>query len=160
MSLAARLALVERSRIGYLAPRQTFAEKGRLSRRGDKGLGVHAAALERARSIRYAGGLFGLSVTVGSRNADYVLSRSFLEEEAALGASVPFLVEYVPAAPGTEDLIISEAQRGRLNDPGLDAGLPYALVKLPGDEEKQGGWALRDKAGRVASLGACARIGA
>jgi MoaA/NifB/PqqE/SkfB family radical SAM enzyme len=104
-----------------------------------RGLGVHAAALERARSIRDSGGLFGLSVTVTSRNADYVLSRSFLEEAAALGASALFLVEYVPAAPGTEDLIITEAQRGRLNDPSLDEGLPYALVKLPGDEEKQGG---------------------
>ena len=104
-----------------------------------RGVGVHAAALARARAIRGAGGLFGLSVTVTSRNADYVLSGTFLDEVAALGASILFLVEYVPVAPGTEELVVTEEQRARLNDPGFDEGRPFAVVKLPGDEESYGG---------------------
>jgi MoaA/NifB/PqqE/SkfB family radical SAM enzyme len=104
-----------------------------------RGTGVHAAALARARAIREKGGIFGLSVTVTSRNVDLVLSPGFLGEVAAMGASVLFLVEYVPVAPGTEALVLDDAQRARLNDPGLAAGLPYPIVKLPGDEEAYGG---------------------
>jgi MoaA/NifB/PqqE/SkfB family radical SAM enzyme len=104
-----------------------------------RGAGVHAAALRRARAIRERGGLFGLSVTVTSRNVDCVLSRSFLDEVAALGASVLFLVEYVPVEAGTEALVLSEGQRARLNDTGLTDGLPCPVVRLPGDEESYGG---------------------
>jgi MoaA/NifB/PqqE/SkfB family radical SAM enzyme len=104
-----------------------------------RGVGVHAAALARARSIRDKGGLFGLSVTVTSRNVDNVLSRAFLDEVSALGASVLFLVEYVPVAPGTEGLVLDEAQRGRLNDLRTTDGLPFPVVRLPGDEEAYGG---------------------
>jgi MoaA/NifB/PqqE/SkfB family radical SAM enzyme len=104
-----------------------------------RGAGVHAAVLKRARALRESDGLFGLSVTVTSRNADYVLSEAFRREVAELGASALFLVEYVPVVPGTEDLIVSEAQRDRLNDPGFDKDLPYPVVKLPGDEESYGG---------------------
>jgi MoaA/NifB/PqqE/SkfB family radical SAM enzyme len=104
-----------------------------------RGVGVHAAALDRARAIRDKGGIFGLSVTVTSRNVDYALSRAFLGKVASLGASVLFLVEYVPVEPGTEELVLNEEQRGRLNDAALSTGLPYPVVRLPGDEEKYGG---------------------
>ena len=104
-----------------------------------RGAGVHAAALGRARAIREKGGLFGLSVTVTSRNLDNVLSPAFFGEVAALGATVLFLIEYVPVAPGTEDLVLDEEQRARLNDQGPTEGLPYPIVRLPGDEEAYGG---------------------
>jgi MoaA/NifB/PqqE/SkfB family radical SAM enzyme len=104
-----------------------------------RGLGVHEAVLRRARAIREQGGLFGLSVTVTSRNVDCVVSSGFLGEVAALGASVLFLVEYVPVAPGTEHLVLGAAQRARLNDEAAAAGLPYPVVRLPGDEEAYGG---------------------
>ncbi len=104
-----------------------------------RGAGIHAAALARARAIRDAGGTFGISVTVTSRNVDCVLSKDFLGEVAALGASVLFLVEYVPVAPGTEDLVLDEEQRARLNEIEATEGLPYPVVRLPGDEEAYGG---------------------
>jgi MoaA/NifB/PqqE/SkfB family radical SAM enzyme len=56
-----------------------------------------------------------------------------------MGASVLFLVEYVPVAPGTEGLVLDSSQRERLNDAGLTEGLPYPIVRLPGDEEAYGG---------------------
>jgi MoaA/NifB/PqqE/SkfB family radical SAM enzyme len=104
-----------------------------------RGVGVHEAALARARAMRDAGRLFGLSVTVTSRNADYVLSKAFLGEVETLGASVLFLVEYVPVVPGSEGLVLEPAQRLLLNAPELDELRPYALVRLPGDEEAHGG---------------------
>jgi MoaA/NifB/PqqE/SkfB family radical SAM enzyme len=104
-----------------------------------RGLGVHRSALAAARRIRDSGGLFGLSVTVTSHNADYVLSDSFLDEAAELGASVLFLVEYVPVVAGTEGLALSEDQRARLNGPRLGEDLPCPIVRLPGDEEAYGG---------------------
>jgi MoaA/NifB/PqqE/SkfB family radical SAM enzyme len=104
-----------------------------------RGQGVHEAALIRARAIRESGGLFGLSVTVSSRNAGNALSPAFLSRVAEMGASVLFLVEYVPVVPGTESLVLSDAQRSILNDQSLTAGLPYPVVRLPGDEEAYGG---------------------
>jgi MoaA/NifB/PqqE/SkfB family radical SAM enzyme len=106
---------------------------------GRRGKGVHEAALIRARAIRESGGLFGVSVTVTARNVDNVLSRDFLGRMAELGASTLFLVEYVPVAPDTEALVLSAAQRAELNDLGRTAGLPYPVVRLPGDEEAYGG---------------------
>ncbi|MGA2547632.1 MAG: radical SAM/SPASM domain-containing protein [Rectinemataceae bacterium] len=104
-----------------------------------RGAGVHETALRRAAAMRKRGGLFGLSVTITSRNADSALSPDFLGRVADMGASVLFLVEYVPVAPGTEDLVLSDAQRAALNDESRTAGLSYPVIRLPGDEEAYGG---------------------
>lgn len=104
-----------------------------------RGLGVHEAALARAAAISGAGGFFGISVTVTSRNAADVLSQAFLAGVARLGASVLFLVEYVPAQPGSEGLVLSQEQRELLNQADRFAHLPYPVVRLPGDEEAYGG---------------------
>jgi MoaA/NifB/PqqE/SkfB family radical SAM enzyme len=104
-----------------------------------RGSGVHQAAMIRARAIRDAGGLFGVSVTVSSRNVDNALSPEFLSRVAEMGASALFLVEYVPVAPGTEHLVLDEAQRSALNDERRTEGLPYPVIRLPGDEEAYGG---------------------
>jgi MoaA/NifB/PqqE/SkfB family radical SAM enzyme len=104
-----------------------------------RGAGVHETAIRRAEAMREAGGLFGLSVTVTSRNADNALSPEFLGSVAGMGASALFLVEYVPVVPGTEDLVLSDAQRSALNDEGRTAGLSCPVVRLPGDEEAYGG---------------------
>jgi len=104
-----------------------------------RGEGVHEKALGRMIALRETGKPFGLSVTVSSRNAGLVLSREFLGELASLGASALFLVEYEPVVPGSEDLVLSSAQRAALNDRALGRGLPYPIVRLPGDEEAMGG---------------------
>jgi MoaA/NifB/PqqE/SkfB family radical SAM enzyme len=104
-----------------------------------RGSGVHEAVLSGIGRVRDKRGLFGLSVTVTSRNANLVLSPNFLCALAGLGAAGLFLVEYVPVAPGTEGLVLDDAQRSRLNAPGLGRGLPYPIIRLPGDEEEYGG---------------------
>jgi sulfatase maturation enzyme AslB (radical SAM superfamily) len=82
-----------------------------------RGSGVHKAVLAGIGRVRDNGGLFGLSVTVTSRNADLVLSTDFLRALASLGASTVFLVEYVPVAAGTESFALDKttepAQRAR-----------------------------------------------
>jgi len=104
-----------------------------------RGSGVHKAVLAGIGRVRDNGGLFGLSVTVTSRNADLVLSTDFLRALASLGASTVFLVEYVPVAAGTESFALDTRQRSRLNAPDLGADLPYPIIRLPGDEEAYGG---------------------
>lgn len=104
-----------------------------------RGEGVHEAVLAGIESLRARGGLFGLSVTMTSRNAGFVLSPNFLRKVTELGASALFLVEYVPVAPGTEALAPTEEQRARLNSPELGSELPYPIIRLPGDEEEYGG---------------------
>jgi len=104
-----------------------------------RGSGVHELALSRARSIRERGGFFGLSVTVTSENCDTILSSKFRDGVAELGPSVLFLVEFVPAAPGTDGLVLRDDQRARLNDPALPALFACPIVRLPGDEEAFGG---------------------
>ncbi len=104
-----------------------------------RGRGVHETALIRARVLRETGGLFGISVTVSSRNVGSALSPEFLGRVADMGASALFLVEYVPVVPGSENLVLTDEQRARLNDDNLTEGLPYPVIRLPGDEKTYGG---------------------
>lgn len=106
---------------------------------GRRGPGIHGRALDLMESMRRRGMLFGASVTLSSRNADLVLSRDWLEGLAATGASVLFLVEFVPVANGTEDLVLTPGQKARLESRDAFAGLPYPVVALPGDESEFGG---------------------
>lgn len=106
------------------------------ARRGD---GIHEKALDAASALRRHGALFGLSVTLTSKNADAVLSDRFLSEVRAIGASVLFLIEYVPVAQGSEGLVLSDAQKAELARPGKFDAYPFMTVSLPGDEEAFGG---------------------
>jgi MoaA/NifB/PqqE/SkfB family radical SAM enzyme len=104
-----------------------------------RGGGVHEAVLEGAARMRERGALFGLSVTVTSRNFGTVLAPAFLEQVDRLGAAALFLIEYVPAVGGTEDLALgNELHAALAADERLD-GLPYPVLRLPGDEEAFGG---------------------
>ncbi len=105
-------------------------------RRGD---GIHEKALAAAAALRERGALFGFSVTLTSKNADAVLSDQFLSGIATEGAATLFLIEFVPAAPGTEDLVLREAQKMDLSRPGRFDEYPFMTISLPGDEEAFGG---------------------
>lgn len=104
-------------------------------RRGD---GVHEAALEAAAKLKKRGALFGFSVTLTSANADAVLSERFLREVESLGASIFFLVEYVPVT-GNAELVLSDAQKADLSRKGRFDSYGFMTVSLPGDEEAFGG---------------------
>jgi MoaA/NifB/PqqE/SkfB family radical SAM enzyme len=104
-----------------------------------RGEGIHEKALSAAKRLKRRGALFGLSVTLTSRNADLALSDAFLDRVAALGASVLFLIEYVPVQPGTDGLVLEDRQKRLLDDPARFAKKPFMTVSLPGDEEAFGG---------------------
>jgi MoaA/NifB/PqqE/SkfB family radical SAM enzyme len=104
-----------------------------------RGYGVHEKALAQAHIIRERGGFFGLSVTVTSANIGTVLSAAFRTSVARLGASVLFLIEFVPVAPGSDRLVLSDAQRAELNHPENLEKMPCPVVALPGDEAAYGG---------------------
>lgn len=104
-----------------------------------RGAGIHERVLESMAALKARKAIFGVSVTATSRNADLILSESFLRELERTGVSVLFIVEYVPVKPGTEDLVLTEAQKRLLLSKELFSGLSYPVVTLPGDEEEYGG---------------------
>jgi len=105
-------------------------------RRGD---GIHEDALAKADALARRGIPFGFSVTLTSENADFVLSDRFLSEVQSRGASVLFLVEFVPVAEGSGALVLTEAQKAELLRESRFDGYSFLHVCLPGDEESFGG---------------------
>jgi len=104
-----------------------------------RGAGIHETVLARCAELKERGALFGFSVTLTSRNADAVLSERFLRGLEGLGASVLFLIEYVPVTPGSEGLVLSDAQKAELSREGRFDGYSFMTISLPGDEEAFGG---------------------
>lgn len=104
-----------------------------------RGAGIHDRVSSVMAAMRERGIVYGASITLTSRNADRVLSPGFLEGLRKRGISLLFLIEYVPAQPGTRGLVLSQAQKAALDArPGF-AGLPFPVVILPGDEASYGG---------------------
>ena len=106
---------------------------------GRRGPGIHAGALRWMKEMKSRKIIFGASLTITSQNADIALDAGFLEALAELGISVLFMVEYVPVSQGTENLILSDEQRDRLNQPEQFSRLSFPVVVLPGDEQAYGG---------------------
>jgi MoaA/NifB/PqqE/SkfB family radical SAM enzyme len=123
---------------GALAP--VFSIEGDAAQTSDRrGTGVHEKVLSAMKALDDRGALFGVSVTATSRNASTLLSPEFLRELGDLGVSALFVVEYVPAVPGTDELVLTDEQKARLASKELFRKLPYPVVILPGDEEDYGG---------------------
>lgn len=104
-----------------------------------RGAGIHERVLAAMKTLHDRGSLFGVSVTATARNSDTLLSESFLKELERAGASVLFVVEYVPVAAGTENLVLTDDQKAALNSKTIFRNLRYPVVVLPGDEEDYGG---------------------
>lgn len=106
---------------------------------GRRGEGIHAGASTWMAEMRKRGMVFGASVTLTSKNSATVLDRKFLEGLGSTGIAVLFIIEYVPVAPGSDNLIVKAEQQAFLNDTEHFSGLPFPVVALPGDEEAYGG---------------------
>ena len=106
-----------------------------------RGLGVHAHSLQIMERLRQRGLFFGTSMTVTRENYGTLSSPAYLADLIASGCRLFFFVEYVPTVPGTEDLVLTEAQRAGLPAvlEELRGALPGLFVELPGDEELYGG---------------------
>lgn len=106
---------------------------------GRRGDGIHENVLRHAAELKRRGAVFGFSVTLTSANADSVLSDRFLREVEKLGASVLFLIEFVPVEAGSEGLVLTDGQKADLSRPKRFDDYRFLTVSLPGDEESFGG---------------------
>lgn len=107
--------------------------------RDRRGSGIHELAVASMKALKARGAIFGVSVTATSANADTLLSDAFLGDLEALGTSVLFIVEYVPVSPGSDGLVLTDAQKAALLSRKAFRRLRYPVVDLPGDEEAFGG---------------------
>jgi MoaA/NifB/PqqE/SkfB family radical SAM enzyme len=104
-----------------------------------RGEGIHERVLESMAVLKAREAIFGVSVTATSRNADTLQSSSFLKDLDRKGAGVLFIVEYVPVAPGTEDLVLTDTQKAAFIAKDAFRDLSYPVIVMPGDEEDYGG---------------------
>ncbi len=86
--------------------------------------------------------LFGVSVTVTTRNLETVTGGDYVSFLRRQGCGVVFYVEYVPAEEGTEDLVLSDGDISLLaaRITRLKRRFPaMSLISFPGDEAYLGG---------------------
>ena len=85
--------------------------------------------------------LFGTSITVTRRNFALVTDARFIRRLFAKGCRLFFFIDYVPVEEGTDDLILTDAQRAEEAEVvhSLRANFPGLFVAFPGGEEEFGG---------------------
>jgi MoaA/NifB/PqqE/SkfB family radical SAM enzyme len=85
--------------------------------------------------------MFGVSVTLTSRNYDDVIRGDYLNAMQAFGCRVAFLIEYVPCGAEDETLCLTETQKVHLRqiEKELYKGYDMLVVSLPGNEDPYGG---------------------
>lgn len=108
------------------------------SRRGE---GVFDAVNKVMEKLKSNAIPFGISLTVTNHNIDLILSEDFIKEYLDKGCRVFFFVEYVPVAPGSESLIISNEEKAILNKRTTELAKKYPalFIPFPGDEDMYGG---------------------
>jgi MoaA/NifB/PqqE/SkfB family radical SAM enzyme len=84
---------------------------------------------------------FGCSVTTTRKNFDNVTSEAFVRQMTGAGARVFTFVEYVPMAPGTENLTLTHEQKKILQAvlAEYNRKFPALFIGFPGDEDTYGG---------------------
>ncbi len=103
-----------------------------------RGKGVYNAVMKVMEEMDTAQLLFGTSITLTSKNYDYIVKSGYLNSLEEKGCRAAFLIEYVP---GDEDeyLCLTEEQKAHLRETADFSGLNMLTVLLPGDEDKYGG---------------------
>ncbi|MDD5142053.1 radical SAM protein [Methanoregula sp.] len=108
------------------------------SRRGD---GVYERLLSTCALLKSRNIFFGCSVTTTRENFSRVTNEAFIREMTRAGARVFTYVEYVPMAPGTENLVLTREQKKVLQIVLADFNrkFPALFIGFPGDEDEYGG---------------------
>jgi len=116
-------------------------EGGQAETDARRGSGVHEQLERKMAALKAAGIFFAVSLTVTRRNFETLTDSRFVNGAIGAGCRLFFFLEYTPIREGTDDWVITEAQRDAMK--GIVAGFrrqyPAVFVAVPWDEEEQGG---------------------
>jgi MoaA/NifB/PqqE/SkfB family radical SAM enzyme len=106
-----------------------------------RGSGVYDRLLSVCARLNDRTVFFGCSVTTTRKNFDNVTSEAFVRQMTGTGARVFTYVEYVPMAPGTENLVLTHEQKKTRQAVLADFNqkFPALFIGFPGDEDTYGG---------------------
>lgn len=107
-----------------------------------RGAGVSLQIDSAMDALKCKGILYGASITVTSNNMELVTSEEFIFGLRKKGCGIIFFVEYVPAQPGSEWLVLDEIQRQEQEERIKALKRLYknmVLIAFPGDEKYMGG---------------------
>jgi len=106
-----------------------------------RGSGVYDRLLATCARLKDRTIFFGCSVTTTRKNFNNVTGEAFVRQMTGAGARVFTFVEYVPMAPGTENLILTNEQKKTLQAVLADFNrkFPALFISFPGDEDTYGG---------------------
>lgn len=88
--------------------------------------------------LQERGILFAASTTVTRENMRSVATPEYLDGLRVRGCGIAFFIEYVPAEPGTEDLVLTKTEADWLNQTTnalREAYSDLCLFSFPGDEQ-------------------------
>jgi MoaA/NifB/PqqE/SkfB family radical SAM enzyme len=106
-----------------------------------RGRGVYDRLLATCTRLKDRTVFFGCSVTTTRKNFDNVTSEAYVRQMTGAGVRVFTFVEYVPMAPGTENLVLTHEQKKTLQAVLADYNrkFPALFIGFPGDEDTYGG---------------------
>lgn len=106
-----------------------------------RGSGVYDRLLSVSVRLKDRNCFFGCSVTTTRDNFLQVTGTPFIRQMIDAGARVFTFVEYVPMAPGTENLVLTHEQKKTLQAVLADYNteFPALFIGFPGDEDTYGG---------------------
>jgi MoaA/NifB/PqqE/SkfB family radical SAM enzyme len=106
-----------------------------------RGKGVHERLTRKMEELKRAGIFFSLSFTVTRTNFDTVTDPQFLRLAVEAGCKLFLHLEYTPIREGTDEWVITDAQRESMKDliASFRARFPAVFIAVPWDEEEQGG---------------------
>jgi MoaA/NifB/PqqE/SkfB family radical SAM enzyme len=106
-----------------------------------RGNGVYDRLLATCSRLKEQNIFFGCSVTTTRENFNQVTGDAFVRQMIDSGARVFTFVEYVPMAPGTENLVLTHEQKKTLQAvlSVFNQKFPALFIGFPGDEDTYGG---------------------
>jgi MoaA/NifB/PqqE/SkfB family radical SAM enzyme len=107
-------------------------------RRGD---GVYGRLIKDMAKLHERDIFFGISLTVTQSNYETVTNESFVRLMRDHGCKAFIYVEYTPVMKGTEDWVVTDAQRDEIlaKIAAFRASQPGVYIGFPGDEKAFGG---------------------
>jgi len=106
-----------------------------------RGKGVYEHLQTTIQKLKTNGIFYSVSLTMTRTNFDTVTDDHFVEKLVHLGCKLFFFVEYSPVQEGTEDWVITDAQRDNIMNliRSFRSKHRSLFISVPGDEEEIGG---------------------